>query len=70
MQKHKKKLELLMSTEKIDACLISETHFTMESYFKIPLYKTYLTIHPFNCVRGGSAIIVPLSLNHFLPAYD
>ena len=53
-----------MSTEKIDVCLISETHFTKESYFKIPLYEIYHTIHLLNCARGGSAIIVRSSLKH------
>ena len=63
VQKHKEERELLMSTEKIDVSLISETHFTKESYFKIPLYEIY-TIHPLNCARGGSAIIVRSSLKH------
>ena len=53
-----------MCTEKIDMCLISETHFTKESYFKIPLYETYHTIHSLNCARGVSVIIVISSLRH------
>ena len=43
IQKHKKELELLLSTENIDVCLISETHFTKESYFKIPLFEKFHT---------------------------
>lgn len=64
IQKQKKELELLLNSQSIDICLISETHLTSQSYFSIPLYETYHTIHPMNCARGGSAIIVRSSIKH------
>ena len=39
IQKHKKEQKLLLSTENIDVCLISKTHLTKESFFKIPLFE-------------------------------
>lgn len=61
---HKDDLLAILIEHKIDVCLISETHFTKESYFKIRGYKTYHAIHPNNSARGGSAVIVREELNH------
>lgn len=41
-----------LDTLKIDICLISETHFTSESYIQLKGYKVYHTVHPFNTARG------------------
>ena len=63
--KHKHELELILETKQIDICLISETHFTNQSYFSINNFITYHTIHPRNCARGGSAVIVRSSIKHY-----
>lgn len=64
IQKHKKEIELILQTEHIDVCLISETHLTRHSTFCIDNYDTYHTIHPMNCARGGSAILVRKNIKH------
>ena len=38
--------------------LISETHFTIKTYFYIPGYKLCHTNHPDGSAHGGSAILV------------
>lgn len=49
----------------IYAGLVSETHFTHQSYIKIRGYKVYHTTHPQNQSRGGSAILIRDSINHY-----
>lgn len=66
LQKHIKTLQLILEKRNIDVCLISETHFTRETYITIKNYKIYHTIHPQNCARGGSAVIVKENLKHYL----
>lgn len=61
----KNELHVFLETQKIDVCLVSETHLTNQSYFKLRGYKTYHTIHPRNQARGGSAVIVKESISHF-----
>lgn len=58
-------MEIFLYTQKIDVCLISETHFTNQSYIKIKGYATYHTIHPSNQGRGGSAIIIRENIKHY-----
>ena len=58
LQQHQEDLQVVLDTEKIDSCLISETHFTKQSFIKFKGYKVYHTIHPENAAKGGSAIIV------------
>ena len=65
IQKHKNELELVLLTEKIDICLIAETHFTTQSYLKICNYETYQSNHPMNNARGGSAILVRSNIDHY-----
>ena len=64
MQKHMNELQLVLNTQNIDICLIAETHYTKQSYFKIAMFETYFTIHPRNCARGGSAILVRSAIKH------
>ena len=59
-------LECFMNTEKIDICLLSETHFIRESHIKIRNYEVYHSIHPANKARGGSGIILRKSIKHNL----
>jgi hypothetical protein len=42
---HQCELQVILSTENIDICLISETHFTKESFVTFKNYITYHTIH-------------------------
>jgi exonuclease III len=62
---HKEQLLVTLIEQNIDVCLILETHFTRESYLKLSGFKVYHTIHPSNCARGGSAVIVKTSLSHY-----
>jgi hypothetical protein len=50
---HKESLLVTLIERKIDVCLISETHFTRESYIKLGGFKVYHNIQPSNCARGG-----------------
>lgn len=61
---HQQELQVVLDIEKIDICLIAETHFTTQSYTKFRGYKTYHTIHPENAAKGGSAIIIKESIMH------
>lgn len=63
--KHKHELEIFLESHKIDICLISETHFTKESYIKIKGYQIYNTIHPSNKSRGGTAVIIKENISHY-----
>lgn len=45
--------------------LISETHFTSKSYFKIPEYNLYHTMHPDGKAYGGSAILIKANIKHY-----
>lgn len=55
---HKENLIVTLVDQKIDVCLISETHFTAESYIKLQGFGVYHTLRPNNCVRGVSAVII------------
>ena len=61
---HKELLQITLIEHNIDVCLISETHFTRESYLKLRGINVYHTIHPSNCARGCNAVIVTDSLSH------
>lgn len=62
---HQQELQVILDLEKIDVCLISETHFTKESYVRYKGYKVYHTIHPDNAAKGGSAVIIKKSIFHY-----
>ena len=61
---HQQELQAVLDIEKIDICLISETHFTNQSYIHFKGYKVYHTIHPDNTARGGSAVIIRENILH------
>jgi hypothetical protein len=44
---------------------ISETHFTAESYFKIPNFRVYSTTHPDGTAHGGTAIIIKQTIDYY-----
>lgn len=61
----KLELEIFLQTQKIDVCLISETHLTNQSYLNIKGYMIYHTSHPDNQAKGGSAVIIKNSISHY-----
>lgn len=68
---HCHELQLFLTQRKIDVCLISETHFTDRSYFKIPNYTLYFTNHPDNTAHGGVAVLIKDSIKHYeLPSFS
>lgn len=54
---HKSELEIFLEKQKIDICLISETHCTKESYLKIYGFKIYHT-------HRGAAVIIRVNIKH------
>ena len=54
-----------MNIEKIDICLIAESHLTGKSYTKIKGYSCYHSIHPAERVRGGATIFIRENIKHF-----
>lgn len=50
--------------QKIDVCLISETHITNQSYMRFRSYKFYHTIHLDIQAKEGSAVIIKDTINH------
>lgn len=63
--KHNQDLRLFISMNKIDILLISETHFTNLSYFKIPDFYCYFTNFPNDQAHGGSAILINNKIKHY-----
>jgi hypothetical protein len=61
---HKFELQDFLDMHKIDIALISETHFTSRTVFKIPLYTVYYTTHPNDTAHGGAAVILRSSIRH------
>jgi exonuclease III len=53
---HKENLIVTLVDQKIDLCLISETHVTRESYIKLRGFDVCHTMHPNICARGGSDV--------------
>jgi len=62
---HQQELQVVLETEKVDVCLISETHFTKQSFIKFRGYKVYHTIHPANSAKGGSVVIIKETIHHY-----
>jgi exonuclease III len=58
MTQHTEELKTFISLHNIDVMLISETHFTEESFLKLPIYIIYHTNHPATIAGGGSAVII------------
>jgi hypothetical protein len=53
------------SYREVYVCLVSETHFTKQSYVKFRGYKVNHTIHPENTARGRSAVIFNENIHHY-----
>jgi exonuclease III len=63
--RHKEELILFLKEQHIDILLISETHFTAESYIKIPNYRVYHTNHRDGTAHGGIAILIKHTTDHY-----
>lgn len=66
IRQHKNELELFLIEQNIDVMLISETHLTARSIFKISGYIFYDTKDPRGRACGGSALLVKVRLKHHL----
>lgn len=64
--KHQNELQAVLDTENIDVCLVSETHFTKQSFVKFRGYMVYNSLHPDNSARGGSAVIIKDNISHYV----
>jgi hypothetical protein len=70
LEQHKEEVKTFLINNHIDVLLISETHFTERTYFKIPNYVTYNTNHPEGTAHGGTAILIKSIIHHYeLPKY-
>ena len=58
-------LEIFLHTNNVDIALISETHFSNKSHFKIRGFDSYWTTHPSERARGGSAILIKSNIKHY-----
>jgi hypothetical protein len=71
LAQHALDLQLFLSSRNIDIMLLSETHFTQNSYLRIPNYTLYHTTHPAGTARRGTAIIIKNTIKHrSLPNYS
>ena len=64
LSNNKLELQAFLDMHKIDIALISETHFTSRTVFKIPHYTVYHTTHPNVTAHGGAAFILRSSIRH------
>ena len=66
LAQHTAEVKHYLQNQTVDIMLISETHFTMRSYFKIPNYTIYDTQHPDGTAHGGTAVIIKNGIKHHL----
>jgi hypothetical protein len=59
-----KEVEVFLNTQKIDILLVSEPHFTEQTYVNIPNYTTYATNHPDERAYAYSALIRRKDVKH------
>lgn len=57
-------LEILLQNEKIDICLISETHLKKDCDVKIKGFYAYHAFHPSDRARGGSSLFIKNTIEH------
>jgi len=65
LAQHRNELEILLHDRRIDVALITETHFTDNTYFHIKDYTLYKTNFPGKIARGGTAVLVRNAISHF-----
>lgn len=61
---HKNEIEIFIKSNYIDICLISETHFTSKTYFKINNYDTVTANHPDERAHAGAAVLIKSSIKY------
>ena len=61
---HKPELHQFLHDSNTDILLVSETHFTDRTVFKLPGYSTYHCNHPDGTAHGGVAILIRATLQH------
>lgn len=61
---HTQELSIFLNTHFIDICLISETHFTPRSYFKVRGYDLIATNHPDNRAHAGAAVLIKSTIKY------
>lgn len=59
-------LEMLISSNKLDVCLISESHTSSRNRIIIPGYCVYFTTQPDGGAHADSAIVIKNSIKHYL----
>ena len=64
LSQHVEEVKIFILNHNIDIMLVSETHFTERSHFKIPNYSLYCTKHPIDTARGGSTVIIKNWIKH------
>jgi hypothetical protein len=71
LAQHRDEVRTFLDHNAIDILLVSETHFTDRSYFKIPHYNAYFTNHPENTANAGSGILIKNTIRHYeLPKFE
>jgi exonuclease III len=61
---HKLELQTFLNIHKIDIALISETHFTTRTMFRMPNYIVYHISHPDDRAHGGAAVIIRRAISY------
>lgn len=64
LSNHNQETEIFLHTNYIDIFLISETHFTSRSYFRIRGYDLITANHPGNRAHAGSAILIKSTIKY------
>lgn len=62
---HSQEIKSFIINHNLDLILISETHFTNKTFFRMPQYTVYTTNHPGDTAHGGTAIIIKSNLKHY-----
>ena len=57
--------QTFLDMHKIDIALISETHFTSRTVFRLPRYNVFHSIHPDDTAHVGAAVIIRSTLRHY-----
>lgn len=60
----RQELDIFLKEYSVDICLVSETHFTAESYMFLEGFKFYGAKHPSGNARGGSGILIRSRIKH------
>lgn len=61
---NKQELETLIKINKLDVILVSESHLTERSVFRLTGFSIYCTNHPDGTAHGGTAILIKKSIKH------